>query len=196
MNGLENEDVVAARDELAEGVAEGRGFLVAIGEQDDDGAARDLAAEKLDAVIEARLAGEGLVDEKMKRGGEVALAVAGRQPAGERGSAGGEGEAVVLRIGEPREQRGAVEHEFAFAQRVVVPAHRAGEIEREDHVGVGEVLELARDEAVGAGEHAPVEMARIVAGDVGAVLEELGGNALETGAVRPFEKTLDAGARE
>ena len=190
--------------EVVEGLSESPGIVEEVAEDDYQPAAGnplgDVVEDIGQAGLAARLGALDLLQQEphlagARAGGEVAarLRVEGDQPgrvllADEQvGQGGGQ----VLRVGELGERASV-----ARRRRVAAVGHRAGGVEQHRGAQVGLLDVLLDVEPVRAGEDAPVEVARIVARRVGAVLGELDREPLVRALVAARDKALHGAARQ
>ena len=80
--------------------------------------------------------------------------------------------------------------------QLVAVGHRARHVEQHDEVRVRVRLELLHIEAVRLGEQLPVEAARVVAGDIGAVLGEVRGKTEVGRAMQSGDESFDDESRD
>ncbi len=191
---LKRAEFVPAGGEAGEGTDEGRGIDEEIGNENNETPFADEiggAFEGRDQVGGAtgRRGFDGVVDVA-----EVTGAMTCREEFTDLVIEGDETDGIALlmeEVGEGGGEGGGV------AGLVVVEGavlHGAGTIEEQVAAEVGFVLELLDVMAVGPGEDPPVEMARVIAGCVLAILGELDGEAVVRAAMEAGPETLDDGA--
>lgn len=191
---LEGAEFVTAGGQAGKGTDECRGIDKEIGDQNDE----TPFADEIGGTFEGRdqvggaTGGRGL--DGVVDVAEMAGAMTCREEFTDLVIEGNETDGIALlmeEVGEGGGEGGGV------AGLVVVEGavlHGTGTIEEQVATEVGFVLELLDVMAVGPGEDPPVEMARIIAGGVLAILGELDGEAVVRAAMEAGPESLDDGA--
>ena len=186
-----------ARAEVAEARAEFGGRREQIGDQHDEAALADRFGDPLQRAREIGRAAGRFAVEHAVQAAEVAGAVPRRQVVGDFVVEREQADGVALRGQEVGERRGERAGVVALGVLGRAVAHRAAHVDDEVAAQVRFVLEPLDVVAIGAGEEPPVEIARVVAGRVRAVLAELDGEAVVRTAMDAGVETFDddAGAQ-
>ena len=133
----------------------------------------------------------GCASRAMHQPAQVARPVAGRHVLADLVVERGQADRVALReqeVGQRRRERAGV---LRFRVAAGAVAHRPAVVDQQVAAEVRLVLEFLDEVPVAAGEDPPVDVARIVAPRVLAVLGELDGEAVIGTAVNPFPEPLD-----
>ena len=191
----QDHDVVPARAQVAEPCLQGIGRGQQVGNQDDQPALAHGGGDLLERLHEVGRAARGLTLERRHQPAEMAGPVPRRQVLGDSILKQKQADRVALRgqkIGD-RRRRGARVVALAVSPGSI--AHRPAGVDHEMAAEVGLVLEPFHVIAVGAREQPPVEIARVVARAVFAVLAEFDREPVVRAAVDALDKSLDRDPR-
>ena len=193
---MKDDNLVAGEAKLLQALLEAGLVVKEIAEDDDDAARADHAREVSHGGGQIGRARRLEVREPVHDMVHLPQAVGARQVLARLLIEEAEGDGVALKedeVGEAgRERLGVLQLRHLGAAVV----HRRAAVDQQVHHHIGVLLILLDVVAVGAAEHLPVEVPRIVAHGVLAVLRELDGEALEGRAVVAHAIALHDRARE